>query len=250
MKNFRKIVIALTMTAVASFAQAQENTADEVINSYFENTGGMDAWKGLKNMKMNAVVNQQGMTIPIEIYNTKDGKLAVIGDLGGQKLTFMAYDGEVAWSTNQMTMAPEKMPQEQTDNMKLNANDFPSPFMDYKSKGYTVEYIGKETKEGAETHKIKLVMEPIMVNGKQEESISYYYFETENNVPIMTETAMAGQILADTMSDYDEVEGLFFPFSMTMMGGQVPMEIKSIEINQEIDNAIFSFPETTATDKK
>jgi outer membrane lipoprotein-sorting protein len=144
-----------------------------------------------------------------------------------------------------MTMAPEKLTQGQADNMKLQANDFPSPFMDYKSKGYTVEYVGEETMEGTPTHKIKLVQEPIMVNGKQEESITYYYFEAENFVPIATEVSMAGQTMKDTMSDYEEVDGLYFPFAMTMMGG-MPLKIKSIEINPEIDAKMFSFPAEAA----
>ena len=47
-----------------------------------------------------------------------------------------------------MTMLPEKSDAETTENMKINNQDFPSPFLNYKEKGYTVEYLGKETKEG------------------------------------------------------------------------------------------------------
>ena len=244
MKNIKNLLVAAMMFAIVPAATAQN--ADEIIDSYFENTGGMDAWNNLETLKISASINQGGMEIPIDIYQTKEGKMCITANFQGMNMTFMAYDGVTAWNTNQMTMAPEKLTQEQADNMKLQANDFPSPFMNYKDKGYTVEYVGEETMEGAKTHKIKLVQEPMMLNGKQEESITYYYFESENSVPIATEAVIAGQTMKDTMSDYEEVEGLYFPFAMTMMGG-MPLKIKTIEVNPEIDAKMFSFPaEATA----
>ena len=43
------------------------------------------------------------------------------------------------------------------------------------------------------------------------------------------------------MTNYQEVEGLYFPFTISQ-GGQ-PIEVKEILINPEIDYNIFSFPE-------
>ena len=50
-----------------------------------------------------------------------------------------------------------------------------------------------------------------------------------------------------TMSDYQEVDGLYFPFSMTQgmkgkQGGQ-PITITKIELNPTVDAAAFTFPE-------
>lgn len=239
MKNIKNLFLAAMMIAIVPVATAQD--VDEIVNSYFENTGGEEAWRNLNSLKITASISQGGMDIPVDIYQTKEGKLAYVANFQGMSMTFMAYDGETAWNTNQMTMAPEKLSQEQTDNMKLQANDFPSPFMDYKEKGYSLEYVGEETMEGTATHKIKLIQEPIMVNGVQEESITYYYFESENNVPIATEITVSGQTMKDTMSDYEEVDGLYFPFAMTMMGG-MPIAIKTVEVNPEIDPKIFKFP--------
>jgi outer membrane lipoprotein-sorting protein len=50
------------------------------------------------------------------------------------------------------------------------------------------------------------------------------------------------------MSDYQEVEGLYFPFSMTQgvkdQPGQ-PITIESIELNPSINDSEFNFPEST-----
>jgi hypothetical protein len=88
-----------------------------------------------------------------------------------------------------------------------------------------------------------------MVNGVEEQAVTYYFFETENNVPIMTESSAGGQTVTSSMSDYQEVDGLYFPFAMTVMGG-MPLSIKEIELNPEIDASIFVMPAAAAEDKK
>ncbi|MGB0789661.1 MAG: outer membrane lipoprotein-sorting protein, partial [Marinirhabdus sp.] len=188
MKTLKTVLcIAVLLLAVAPFANAQDITADEIINNYFENTGGADAWKALKGVKISGSVNAQGMDIPVEIYQTKDGKQLVKINLQGQEMTQIAFDGETMWTTNFMTMKAEKSDSEATQNMKKQTEDFPSPFLDYQKKGFKVEMIGKETKEGTETYKIKLTQSPLTVDGKEEPNVSYYYFDTENFVPIATE---------------------------------------------------------------
>lgn len=243
-----KITIALLVFALALPIQAQ--TADEVLENYFENTGGLDAWKSLKGMKMTAKVNQGGMEIPLEIYNLKDGRQMTKITFQGKEIKQGVYDGETLWSHNFMTMKAEKSDAEQTANFKLNTNDFPDAFIDYKEKGYTVELLGKETIDGTETFKIKLVKEPLTIDGNPQDDISYYFFDVDNFVPIAVQSEIKsgpakGQISEVTMSDYQEVDGMYFPFSMTQGvkdGLGQPITIVSIELNPSIDDAEFAFP--------
>ena len=209
-------------------------------------------------MKMTAKVNQQGMEIPLEIYQMKDGRQMTVINFQGKEIKQGVFDGETLWSHNFMTMKAEKSDAEQTANFKLNTNDFPDSFIDYKEKGYTVELIGKETIDGAETFKIKLVKEPIMVDGNQEEDISFYFFDTENFVPIAVQQEIKsgpakGQTSETTMSDYQEVDGMYFPFSMTQGvkdGQSQPITIETIELNPTVDSSAFTFPEEMAEEKK
>jgi outer membrane lipoprotein-sorting protein len=235
-----KLLFATILLLIAAPVSAQ--TADEIIANYVENTGGEEAWGELEATKMVASINQGGMEIPVTIYNTKDGKMAVLVNFQGQEITQMAYDGTTLWSTNFMTMKPEKSNAEQTQNMALNKNDFPSALMNAEKNGYEVELVGTETKEGTETFKVKVVQEPVMLNGKEVPSIHYYYFEKENFVPIVMESTQdTGQQITVGMSDYQEVNGLYFPFALNQ-GGQ-PIEIKEIVLNPEIDESLFVFPE-------
>lgn len=248
MKTLAYTFLALSLMLGYS---AQAQTADEILANYFENTGGEAQWKALEGMKMTAKVNQQGMEIPLEIYQLKDGRQMTVVKFQGQEIKQGVFDGETLWSTNFMTMKAEKGDEESTANLKLAANDFPDPFLDYKEKGYTVELLGTETMDGAETYKVKLVKEPLTIDGETKEDVSYYYFDTENFVPIAVETEvhtgpMKGQTQVITYSDYQEVDGLYFPFSMSQGvkgGASQPITMESIELNPKLDASVFSFPE-------
>ena len=55
-----------------------------------------------------------------------------------------------------------------------------------------------------------------------------------------------GMISEVKFSDYDEVDGLYFPFSITQgVKGQPgqPITFSSIEVNPKIKNSEFEFPE-------
>lgn len=231
-------------------AQAQEPSVDEILDNYYENTGGRDAWNQLEAVKLTAKVNQGGTEIPLEIVQTDEGHTYTKISFQGKEFMQNVYNGEEVWSTNFQTMQAEKADAETTANVKLEANDFPDALLNYKENGYTAEMMGKETIEGTETYKIKLVKEPVTVNGEEMENVIYYFFETENFVPIAQETEikqgpMKGQIQQVTMSDYQEVEGLYFPFSMSQgikgQGGQ-PLTITAIELNPDVEESAFAFP--------
>lgn len=248
MKTLINFLIAFFLVAIIPL---QAQTADEIIKNYFENTGGAEAWSNLEGMKMIASANAQGMDIPVEMYQLKGGKQLLKINIQGQDMTQYAFDGETMWTTNFMTMLPEKSDAEATENMKKQAGDFPSPFLNYQEKGFAVELIGNETKEGTETFKIKLTQDPIMVDGIEVPNISFHYFDSENFVPIVTEQEvrqgpMKGQMATSTFSDYQEVDGLYFPFAISMQGQGIT--IKEIVLNPEVDMAMFTFPEVVEPD--
>jgi outer membrane lipoprotein-sorting protein len=251
MKTIKTLLILLL---VAAFVPANAQTADEIIANYLENTGGAENWSKIEGIKYVGSANSQGMSIPIEYFQTKEGKQLLKINIQGQEMTQFSFDGEKMWTTNFMTMQPEEADPDMTHNMKNQAMDFPDPFVNYKEKGYTVELLGEETMEGTETYKIKLTRLPILVDGVEEPNVIFYYFDKENFVPIATEAEvrqgpMKGQMAKDTFSDYQEVEGLYFPFAITMGGGQ-PVTMTEIVLNPEIDDTMFAMPEVADSEDK
>jgi hypothetical protein len=245
-----KVSIIILSAFMVFGLNAQDMTADQIFENYYENTGGKEAWAQLEGIKMMAKTSQGGMEIPLEIVQLKDGRTYTQISLQGQNLMQNVYDGSVLWGVNFQTMKPEKADLETTNNMKLELKDFPDAFYDYKSKGYTAEFVGKETVEGTETYKVKLVKAPKMMDGKEIENVTYYYFDSENFVPIVQETEikqgqMEGKIQQVTMSDYQEVSnGIYMPFSMTQgikdVGSQT-INIESIVLNPEVDETKFKY---------
>ena len=196
-------------------------------------------------------MDQGGTLLPLEVYEMNGGKSGLVMNFQGQTFYQNMFDGETLWSTNFQNMQAEKSDKETTENYKLNTNDFPDDFLNYKEKGYTIELIGKETIEGTETFKIKLTKEPETVDGKKVDAISFYYFDAENFVPLQVEEevttgAMKGMVTIQKMSDYQEVNGLFFPFSLSYevkgQPGAQAIKIDKIELNPVVEDSFFNFP--------
>ena len=244
-----KRILVLIVIVCSYSINAQ--TVDEIISNYFENTGGVENWEKIEGIKMNAKVNQGGMEIPIEIVQLKNGKMMTTINFQGQSIKQGVFDGEVLWSTNFMTQKAERSDEETTNMVKNEMNQFPDPFLNYKEKGFTAELMGTETVDGAETFKIKLTTTPNIIEGKEVPSISYYFFDNENFVPIQVQEEIMegpgkGMISEVKMSDYQEAGGIYMPYSMTQgVKGQpgAPITMDSIEINPTIDDSEFAFPE-------
>ena len=250
-----KILKTLLVLCIVAFtSQVNAQTAEEIIANYFENTGGIENWQKIEGLKMSAKVNQMGMEIPIEIIQLKDGRQATVINFQGQELKQGVYDGEILWNTNFMTQKAEKSDAETTANMKIQSQDFPDSFLNYKEKGYAVELLENEEIDGSQCYKIKLTKTPLTIDGKEEANISFYYFDMDNFVPIAVHAEikagqMKGQMSETKLSDYQEVDGLYFPFSMTQgIKGQPGQAITmdTIELNPTVDASIFAFPEEAA----
>lgn len=246
-----KIKQFLLVFAVFCSLAAQAQTADDIINKYFENTGGRAKWEALQGMKISAKLNQGGMEIPMTILQLKDGRQLSSFSLQGKEIKQGVYDGTTLWSTNFQTMKAEKSDAEATANFKLDLGEFPDAFLDYKKRGLTVELLGKETVDGTETYKIKLTKKPISVDGKPADNVLFYFFDAESYVPILMESEMKsgpgkGMIMQMKWSDYQDVQGIMMPFAMAQGAkgqGSQPFTITTIELNPKVDEAAFKYTE-------
>ena len=248
MKMLKRILVLIALVCSYSI---NAQTVDEIISNYFENTGGVENWEKIEGVKMSAKVNQGGMEIPIEIVQLKSGKMMTTINFQGQSIKQGVFDGEVLWRTNFMTQKAEKSDEEAINMVKNEMNQFPDPFLNYKEKGFTAELMGTETVDGAETFKIKLTTTPNIIEGKEVPSVSYYFFDNENFVPIQIQEEIMegpgkGMVSEVKMSDYQEAGDVYMPYSMTQgVKGQpgAPITMDSIEINPTVDDSEFAFPE-------
>jgi len=254
MKKLNKLFLFVIISLLTVSVNAQ--SVDEIIENYFENTGSAKSWAEVESIKKNMSVNQMGMELPIEQYQSSD-RIYTKVSIQGMEIKQNVFDGETFWSTNWSTMKAEKSDQKNVQIVKDELAEFPDPFLNYKKNGFIVELMGKEIVDGTDTFKVKLIKKPMLVDGEEVPNVSIYYFDSENFVPIMVhEEVMSGQlkgtIIEVKMNDYQEVEGLYMPFSMSQgvkdQPGQ-PITITSIELNVKADESEFRFPETVTKEE-
>ena len=241
MKNIYTIILAIALSCGSS-AILQAQTVDEIIDTYFENTGGKDAWRKVKSMKITGNGAQMGMNFPLTVYAKYPNKNKVVVSIQGKEL-IEAFDGEVAWTINPFMGGTEPTKKTAQETAEAAKETFEDDLLDYKEIGHTVTLEGTEEIDGVNAHKLKMV--------KKSGDEVVYFFDPDDFVPIMMRNfpqagQMKGQTIETYSSDYQEVNGLFVPFSIEQkVGGQTMMNMtaEKIELDVEIDDASFSFPE-------
>ena len=158
MKTLKSLSALLFVFCFTVTTTAQ--TAEEIIQIYLENIGGSENWNKVEALKITANANQGVMENPLELTQLSDGRTAKVLNIQGQTVKQNVFDGETLWNTNMMSQKAEKSSQEDADNAKQEAANFPDPFLNYKAKGFSVEFMGKEVFEGSEMLKVKLTMKP------------------------------------------------------------------------------------------
>lgn len=246
-----KKLLLLTALLFIAFQAIEAQTADEILNKYFETTGGLTQWKALKSLKMEGDMTMQQGSFAITIYRKAPDKFKVVLNVMGQELIPQAYDGETGWMVNPFAGAsnPEKLTEEQVKALK-NQADFEDPFIEYKSKGYEATYEGMADVEGTSCHVVKLLRNKGVAG--LEESASYY-FDPASGLQVMIRQSNAdtgGQEVEIHLSDYQDAgNGLLMPFVMdTRLEGQSLQKIvfKKMGVNADIADSEFTFPAAPA----
>src|SRR6185369_9015172 len=144
------IAIILLLFSATTFAQ----TVDEIIASHFKAMGGKDKIASVKSLKMKGNIDiGPDMKAPFTIFMKDGSKVRFEMDLQGMKM-IQALEGDSGWYINPFggKTDPERMSPESVKDSKEQA-DFTGPLYNYKEKGNTIEYLGKEDMEGTDTYK-------------------------------------------------------------------------------------------------
>ena len=237
------ISVATAAPAAPQAAQAVEMSVDEILARYFEVMGGVDALRSINSMRMTGTLTLgEGMEagfVNTSVRPNKNRMEFVIQGMTG----IQAYDGETAWMFMPFMgqQAPEPMPADMAASVMRQA-DIDGPLMNYADKGHTVEVVGMADVEGTEAIELKVTM--------ADGHVQRYYLDAEYFVPlkVVSMETMGGVEFEQSqlMSDYKEVGGLLVPLSIQIVTpqGTQSMTADKIEINVEIDESIFSMPES------
>jgi hypothetical protein len=219
---------------------AQELTLDQVLNSYFNSTE-FDKLKKVNTIIMTGSITKQTV-MPLKITKMRDAKYKIENDVA-DIYTCQSYDGQMAWEiTTPWTgnSKPHIMQAEATKDI-IAKSDFDGVLYNWKKKGYTAEFIGKEKCNNSEVYKIKLTRNDGNVENYYIDCVSFLLVKKTR---IIKSNGKEIESIS-TFSDFREIEGIKFPFTNeNFTDGQFfsIIEYDSIEVNKPIDPKIFEMP--------
>lgn len=235
------ITTFILMFLLIGSTQAQTATVDEIIDGYFENIGGKEAWRNIKSMKIVGDGVQMGMNFPVTVLAKAPNLNKFTVDVQGMQI-IESYDGEVAWATNPFGGMTEPTKKNDEETAEAAKETFEDDLLDYEKKGHKLTIEGTEEYDGTECYKLNLV--------RADGTERVYFMDSELFVPVAMRMfikagQMKGQSIDSITSDYQEVDGVMVPFSMKQtVGGQTMMEmvVKTVELNVPISDEEFTFP--------
>ncbi len=230
-----------------SYTVSNAQTVDDIIVSHLKATGGVEKWASINSMKMTGNIDiAPGMKAPFIMYFKDKNKFRF--ELEVQGLTMIqALDVDSGWSIIPFSgkTDPERMSPEEIKSSKQQA-DFTGDLYNYKQKENLVEYLGTEDMEGTETLKLKVT--------RKNNDITYMYLDAESYLTLKETSKVMMQdkeIESVTLpSNYKDVEGLKFAFSMELRGsdeasGGQTMNIETLELNPKVSDELFKMPAVT-----
>src|SRR5262249_28114146 len=135
----------------------------------------------------------------------------------------------------------QEVPGPQAVNIRNEAAEFDSIFVDYRQKGHKVELVGRESREGKPQFHLKVT--------RRDGAVQHYYLDAETalEATIVTDVEQNGTKFAVQMElgDYRRIAGRTVPFLQKQSSnGQTvaEMRIEAIEFNLPLDDSLFKFP--------
>src|SRR5262249_37185123 len=94
------------------------------------------------------------------------------------KMFIQAFDGSTAWTVNPYGPSPDpqKSGDEDTKAARDDAGFIDGALVDYKTKGNTVELVGKEDVDGSPAYKLKVT--------KKSGTVEYDYIDAQSFLPV------------------------------------------------------------------
>jgi hypothetical protein len=239
MRRIAAVLMVLAAPTVLAY------TADELAAKNVAAKGGLDKLNAIQSLRLSGklLVNGGALELGYVTLIKRPGSIRYEALLQG--LTqIQAYDGTQAWQINpfQGRKDPEKLSVDEAKGLGEDAVDFAGPLVDYKAKGYTLDYLGTEDVDGTEAHKLRVTRS----NG----DLIYVYLDPEYFLEIRTvnrriEHGVPNETVTD-YGDYEKVDGVYFPFEQDTgpkgSSDRQRVRFEKAEANVPAADTQFQFP--------
>ena len=219
----RKIFLVFIML-MSGIVSAQ--TAKEIIEKNIELSGGLTNWKLL-----NSITLQGRLTLgindnyPIKIFQERPNLTKTVITINKKETAIEGYDGKKGYAMNYATNKIQEYP-------NYVAESFDTDFIDWESKGFEANYLGKEKVGETVCHKVELIKN---VNK------TLYYFDVKTYM-LLKEVKSDEALL---YSDYRKIGSLMMPFRIESSSPKKDSDyvilLNKIETNKVLPANTFKF---------
>ncbi len=250
-----RLLAATLPLLLCAFAQANAQTADDLIAKNLAARGGAD-----KLAAIHAIVTSGELRFPGDFklaYKETRERIdpatetnAVRIDATLQGLTLVqAYDGTAAWRINPFEGRKDAERMGADDARELaDQGSIDGALLAAHSKGSQVDYLGREDIDGTSAYKLRVT--------QTDGTVFTYYLDPDVylEIRIIEQRTIRGaeKETQTDLGDYEKVEGVYFPFSLASGPKDAPdndkqvITIASAEANTGVTPALFAMPVTPA----
>ncbi|MBC7850390.1 MAG: hypothetical protein H7Y31_11680 [Chitinophagaceae bacterium] len=224
----------LLVLFVGCYFPSVSQTVDEIIDRHVQARGGKEKLAALKSMIMEGNMNQQGTDIAMKYYYLTNKATKVEFSVAEQTGYNLVTD-KGGWTFNPFAgnTEPTAIPEAQLKDLQ-GTLDIVGPLIDYKAKGNSIEYLGKQNVQGVDYYKLKLTR----ANGK----VATYLLDKEYRIyQTTTTTKMADGSDQETVTEYGDYrvipEGYLIAFKR--ISGSTEIFFDKVTINPVIEESVL-----------
>ena len=228
-------------------------TVEDVIAKNIEARGGKEKLAAVQSARATGKMTMGPMEVPFTLEWKAPNRIRQEFTVQG-KAGVRAFDGSTAWMHMPFMgkADPEKMAEEDTADMAQEADLIEGPLVNYQQKGHQVRLVGKKDVEGTEAYELEITMK----NG----DVVHEFLDAETYLTIKQESKLKQGDqeveVSTSVGNYQQVEGLMLPFSMSSSikgapagaGGQ-SITVDKYEFGGSIDDGRFAFPAAAPAEK-
>jgi outer membrane lipoprotein-sorting protein len=243
-------LLSLTCLAALWVAQAEAQTAAEIIEKHLAASGGREA---LSKVTSRAATGAIVLVLPvaelsgtIEAYNKKPNKSRNVvkldlSALGAGTITAeQRFDGTIGFNDDAVNGYRE-ITGDQLAMMKNGT--FPSPLLDAQGQGTMATLAGREPVNGKDAHVVLLTPKSGPATKLFIDAATFLVVKTTTSLKV---EELGGQTVEQVseLADYRDVDGVKTPFSVTSSNPMQTIRITFTDVkhNVDLDDASFGKP--------
>jgi hypothetical protein len=222
-------------------ARAAEKTptAQQILDTYVEKTGGLAAYDKLQNSvtKLTLTIPAAGISVDVTVYSARPNKLYTVAESPAVGKNERGTDGKVYWEKSSMQGTRILEGDELAEALREAAFE---GLVYWRQRYDSVAVAGVDTVSGDPCYEVVM-----KAKGARARTLS---FDEKTGLLRESKSIVATQMgdlpMESFPSDYRKVDGVLQAFKTTIkvMGQERTMDVKSIEYNVAIPDSIFAVP--------